>query len=168
MEKIEYVTAADLRAWTYPSRESDNRTHTPKPKPLDNPKPPRHKPERVKKVEVKAKEKAPKPKRVSASLEYKKTVDQCAAVVRALEVVTVKLGYNLTGNSTPDERKHRRAGWHTFCRVIQLTCKDFTMRGIDNALSVPGKPCREVLTNMFEVCRHECPHSEVELMRLIS
>lgn len=161
----EYVTDADLRAWTYPTRDSENRTHTPKAKPLDNPKPPRKKPERVK---VEAKEKAPKPKRMNAALEYKKTVDQCAAVVRALEVVTVKLGYNLTDQSDLEARKHRRAGWHTFCRVIQLTCKDFTMRGIDNALSVPNKPCREVLTNMFEACRHECPHSEVELMLLIS
>jgi hypothetical protein len=170
MEKIEYVTAADLRAWTYPTRDSENRVHAAKSKPLGNPKPPRPKKERVVKDRPEASviEAQARQKRVNDAVRYKKTVDQCKAVVNALEIVTVRLGYDLTTQNTTETKKARRRGWHTFCAIIQLTCEGYTMRGIDAAIPVPGKPCREVLSNMFECCRKECGYSEVELKQLIS
>lgn len=171
MEAIEYVTAADLRAWNW-ATEISRLPRNPQPKaakPKPAPRPPRPKQERKpKQVDPVAQEQASeRRKRVKDAVQYKKTVEQCQAVVNALEVVTVKLGYNLSDSSTAEARKHRRKGWHTFCAIIMLTCREYSARGIDAALSVPGKPCREVLSSMFLVARAECGYTEKELRKLI-
>ena len=166
MEAIEYVTNSDLRAWNWVT-ENSRIPRNPLPRAKDNPKPPRKRPkqepaELKEQIEPKAAK-----KRVEAVVQYQRTVQVCQAVVKALDVVTVRLGYNLTDASNAEAKKHRRAGWHTFCALIQLMVPGYTVRSVDNALSVPNKPCREVLGNMFEVCRKECPHQESELQRLI-
>lgn len=169
MEAIEYVTPADLRAWNWVT-ETSRIPRNPEPKAAKpNPRPPRQKPERKpKQIDLVAQEQAAeRRKRVKDVLQYKKTVEQCQAVVKALEVVTVKLGYNLSDSSTAEARKHRRRGWHTFCAIIMLTCREYSARGIDAALTVPGKPCREVLSSMFLVARAECGYTEKELKKLI-
>ena len=138
-----------------------------RPKPKDNPKPPRQRKER-KEIDPEAKAKAAeRRRRVKDAVQYKKTVEQCQAVVKALEVVTVKLCFNLSDSSTAEARKHRRKGWHTFCALIMILCQEYSARGIDAALSVPGKPCREVLSSMFLNARAECGYTEKELRRLI-
>ena len=166
MKAIEYVTPADLRAWNWVT-ENSRIPRNPLPKTKDNPKPPRTRPKREP-VEIKEQiePKAAK-KRVEAVVQYQRTVEVCQAVVKALDIVTVRLGYNLTDTSNAEAKKHRRAGWHTFCALIQLMAPGYTVRSVDNALSVPNKPCMEVLSNMFEVCLKECPHQESELQRLI-
>ena len=164
----DFVTEKDLRAWDMFGGVRETH-YTPRPKALPNPKPPRPKKERVVKERPEASvlEAQARQKRVNDAVRYKKTVDQCKAVVNALEIVTVRLGYDLTTQNTTETKKARRRGWHTFCAIIQLTCEGYTMRGIDAAIPVPGKPCREVLSNMFEVCRKECGYSDGELRRLI-
>ena len=166
MEAIEYVTPADLRAWNWVT-ENSRIPRNPLPKAKDNPKPPRKRP-KLEPVELNEpiEPKATK-KRVEAVVQYQRTVEVCRAVVKALDVVTVRLGYNLTDTSNTEAKKHRRAGWHTFCALIQLMVPGYTVRSVDNALSVPNKPCREVLSNMFEVCRKECGYSDAELRRWI-
>ena len=120
-----------------------NREQEPRKKAKDNPKPPRQRKER-KEFDVQAQAEAvERRKRVKDVVQYKKTVEQCQAVVKALEVVTVKLGFNLSDSSTAEARKHRRKGWHTFCALIMILCREYSARGIDAALSVPGKPCRD-------------------------
>lgn len=145
------------------------REQEPRKKAKDNPKPPRQRKERKPKIidpEAQAKA-AERRKRVKDAVQYKKTVEQCQAVVKALEVVTVKMGFNLSDSSTPEARKHRRKGWHTFCALIMILCREYSARGIDAALSVPGKPCREVLSSMFLNARAECGYTEAELRRLL-
>lgn len=149
----------------FANRDQEHR----RPKPKDNPKPPRQRKERKPKeidIQVQA-EATERRKRVKDAVQYKKTVEQCQAVVKALDVVTVKLGFNLSDSSTPEARKHRRKGWHTFCALIMILCREYSARGIDAALSVPGKPCREVLSSMFLNARAECGYTEAELRRLI-
>lgn len=164
----DFITEKDLRAWDMFGGVRETH-YTPRPKALPNPRPPRPKKERVVKErpETSVLEAQARQKRVNDAVRYKKTVDQCKAVVDALEIVTVRLGYDLTTQNTTETKKARRRGWHTFCAIIQLTCEGYTMRGIDAAIPVPGKPCREVLSNMFEVCRKECGYSDGELRRLI-
>lgn len=168
--QIEYVTAADLRSWNWASESSRLQKYTPRPKHVpDNPKPPRQRKERKpKEINLEAQAQATeRRKRVKDAVQYRKTVEQRQAVVKALEVVTVKLGFNLSDSSTPEARKHRRKGWHTFCALIMVSCREYSARGIDAALSVPGKPCREVLSSMFLNARAECGYTEAELRRLI-
>lgn len=140
-----------------------------RPKPKDNPKSPRQRKERKpKEIDVQAKTEAvERRKRVKDAVQYKKTVEQCQAVVKALDVVTVKLGFNLSDSSTAEARKHRRKDWHIFCALIMVSCREYSARGIDAALSVPGKPCREVLSSMFLNARAECGYTEAELRRLL-
>lgn len=140
-----------------------------RPKAKDNPKPPRQPKERKpKEIDPEAQAQAiERRKRVKDAVQYRKTVEQCQAVVKALEVVTVKLGFNLSDSSTPEARKHRRKGWHTFCALIMILCREYSARGIDAALTVPGKPCREVLGSMFLNARAECGYTEAELRRLL-
>lgn len=169
MEKIEYVTPSDLRAWNW-ATESSRLPRNPEPKTAKpNPRPPRPKPERKPKQidPVAQTQAAERRKRVKDVIQYKKTVEQCQAVVKALEVVTVKLGFNLSDSSTAEARKHRRKGWHTFCALIMILCREYSARGIDAALSVPGKPCREVLSSMFLNARAECGYTQEQLTRLL-
>ena len=149
----------------FATREQEPR----KVKAKDNPKPPRQKKERKpKEIDLQAQaEAAERRKRVRDAVQYKKTVEQCQAVVKALEVVTVKLGFNLSDSNTAEARKHRRKGWHTFCALIMILCREYSARGIDAALSVPGKPCREVLSSMFLNARAECGYTEAELRKLL-
>ena len=105
--------------------------------------------------------------RLENARQYAKTISQAEAVSKALEIVTVKLGYDLTTATTTATKKARRDGWHTFCLLIKILYKDFTLRGVSDAISVPNAPCREALGNMFMACRDECPHSESELKKLI-
>ena len=145
------------------------REQEPRKRAKDNPKPPRPRKERKpKEIDVQAKvEAVERRKRVKDAVQYKKTVEQCQAVVKALEVVTVKLGFNLSDSSTSEARKHRRKGWHIFCALIMVSCREYSARGIDAALSVPGKPCREVLSSMFLNARAECGYTEAELRKLL-
>ena len=142
------------------------REQEPRRRAKDNPKPPRQR--KVKEIDLQAQaEAAERRKRVKDAVQYKKTIEQCQAVVNALEAVTVKLGFNLSDSSTAEARKHRRKGWHIFCALIMVSCREYSARGIDAALSVPGKPCREVLSNMFLNARAECGYTEAELRRLL-
>ncbi len=106
--------------------------------------------------------------RVIVDADYSQRVELCKVVVKALEIVTATLGYNLVDSNSNEARKHRRDGWHTFCLLVKLMCNStYTVQQVATAVTVPNKPCKEVFIGMFEHCR-ESPHSEKELKVLIS
>jgi hypothetical protein len=154
----EYVTAQDLKAWDMLAGTDARPNHG---QAKREPKEPRKMPARESKPRVSS------PVRLENARQYAKTISQVDAVNKALEIVTVKLGYDLTTATTIATKKARRDGWHTFCLLIKILYKDFTLRGVSDAISVPNAPCREVLGNMFMACREECPHSENELRKLL-
>ena len=162
--KIEYATEDDFRAWD-PFGGAGGSIHT---KRKAEQREPRPKPERKPKLE-----KAEKPERkvstkkaVENVVKYKKSYNHASATVKALGIVTGYYFYNLSDSSTPEARKERRAGWLTFCRLVQLLHPGYTVRGISDALTVPNAPCRELLSCMFD-CAKECGRTDFELKQRI-
>ncbi|RUP36129.1 MAG: hypothetical protein EKK63_18380, partial [Acinetobacter sp.] len=60
----------------------------------------------------------PKPITEAAKQRYEKTASAADAVVRALDLVTAKLGYDLSAYDTHERRVKRIEGWHIFCQAV--------------------------------------------------
>jgi len=150
----EYVTAADLKAWdmlggTERVSGYEPVRHEPKPR--------------------KAKVIAPEQANLPTVKEYKTRVtkmNMLEAVDKALIVVQITLGYDLSASGSHMERFKRIQGWHTFCRCIQFLCPNYTVTGISTAIAVENAPSRETLSHMFQ-CAKDNPHGDIQLRRML-
>lgn len=170
----EYVTEADLRAWC-PWGGVRESTHESGLSITERRK--RYgfgtkKEERVK-VEV-TKAKQPKPKKepsvrrvpVEKTKYYQKSISNAQATVRALELVN-ELKYDLSARTTAEERQKRIVGWHIFCQAVTVLYKEYSVRGISDALTIPNAPSRPLLDQMFQSCR-DSPYSFDQIKKMLN
>ena len=158
----DYVTDADLKAWNpYAERV------TGKPSQYQ-----RKKPTKAGKAKIKGLEQAhtalPNKNTVMKldnARRYTRSITAGHAVNKALEIVTQHYAYDLAKHIPHEQRRH---GWMTFCRLVQLLYPGYSVRGVSDALTVPGIPARETLNWMFEVCSQDTPHTDKELTETIA
>lgn len=109
----------------------------------------------------------PKPITEAAKWRAQKTFNAADAVVRALDLVSAKLDYDLSALDTHERRVKRIEGWHIFCQAVNVLYPGYTVRGISDAITVPNAPSRPTLGNMFDSCRECSPYSYEQIKALL-
>ena len=109
----------------------------------------------------------PKPITEAAKQRYEKTQSAADAVVRALDLVTAKLGYDLSAYDTHERRVKRIEGWHIFCQAVSVLYPSYSVRGISDAITVPNAPSRPTLGSMFDNCRECSPYSYQQIKAML-
>jgi hypothetical protein len=94
-------------------------------------------------------------------------VETATAVQIALSILTTHYRYNLSNKETAQDRTHYRAGWHTFCRLIQHLKPGYNVQEVHNCINVSNAPRLEIFESMFLNVLELRPHPDDELRQLI-
>ena len=94
-------------------------------------------------------------------------VETATAVQIALSILTTHYRYNLSNKETAQDRTHYRAGWHTFCRLIQHLKPGYNIQEVHNCINVTNAPRFEIFESMFLNVLELRPHPDDELRQLI-
>jgi hypothetical protein len=94
-------------------------------------------------------------------------VETATAVQIALSILTTHYRYDLSNKTTAQDRMNYRAGWHTFCRLIQHLKPGYNMQEVHNCINVANAPRFEIFESMFLNVLELRPHPDDELRQLI-